>query len=78
MRTWLPYFIIGHSLFDIGYSGRTLPLHIGYSCLPAITRIAGCTLPALTVTPDPPLLLMYANCFCGFLRVADARLRQDD
>ena len=33
-------FIIGHSLFDIGYSGRNLPLSIGYSCLPAIIRIA--------------------------------------
>ena len=30
------YFIIGHSLFDIGYSGRKLALHIGYSYLPAV------------------------------------------
>ena len=35
-----PYFIIGNSLFDIGYSDRNLPLHIGCSCLPAIMRIA--------------------------------------
>ena len=36
-QVWrLPHFIIGHSVFDIGYSGRKLALHIGYSYLPAV------------------------------------------
>ncbi len=57
-----PYFIIGHSLFDIGYSGRNLPPHIGYSCFPAIMRIAAENRPWIDIfAPARTIILCRPN-----------------